>query len=134
MLGNMDSIVTEIDYEEANFLLAVTVITEILESKHTKQQMDQFEKFRERPNVITADTTVPIAMKARKIRSDGDSEGRKIKTPDATIMATAIIYKANVLHTMEPKLIALSGLPIVDGLVISEPISLTGQPSIDFKS
>lgn len=66
--------------------------------------------------MIAADTTVPIAQKASRIRSRGEEEGRKIKTPDATIMATAILYEADVLHSLDPRLLNLSGKSIVDGL------------------
>ena len=133
-LGNIDVVVAEIDLKLANLLLAVTVITEILESKHTPEQMDRFNKFLKNPNVITGDTTAPIAMRASRIRSDGAATGRSLKTPDATIMATSIIYRVDALHTLEPKLINLTGMPLVDGLRISLPIAFHGQGGLDFQS
>ena len=131
-LGNIDTVVAEIDSKRANLLLALTVIIEILECHHTTEQIERFNKFLEHPNVITADTTTPIGLKARKMRNDAMPTGRKLKTPDATIMATAVIYKAHVLHTLEPKLIGLDESPIVDGLHISLPITRRGQGGLDF--
>jgi hypothetical protein len=56
---------------------------------------------------------------------------RKLKTPDATFIATAIVFKADVFHTLETtQLPLLSKTPIVDGLVISSPKPLTGEQSL----
>ena len=50
-----------------------------------------------------------------------------IKAPDAMIVATALIYRAAVLHTFDPDLIALSELELVDGLKICHPCDPSGQ-------
>lgn len=68
---------------------------------------------------------------------ENQKEKRKVKTPDATHLATAIIYKANEFHTMDGlqkdgskhrKLLALSGDKGVDYLKIVHPYPLNQPP------
>jgi len=126
-LAEIAEIVEEIDQRKANLLVPVTAYSEVLEAKHTPQKMEQFKKFLERSNVTVADTTKAIAEKAGQIRSRGlqAKPARKIKTPVATFMATAIIYGAHVFHTLEDQqLPLLSKTTIVDGLEICSPKSM----------
>ena len=102
-LANIELVIDEIDKLLAVLLVPVTAYSEVLEAKHTNKQMDKFRKFLERSNVIVADVTKAIAEKAGEIRSRGLTARpkRSIRTPDATFMATAIIYRADVFHTLE---------------------------------
>jgi predicted nucleic acid-binding protein len=126
-LADIGTVADEISSGKAVLIVPVTIYSEILETRHTEEQLRRFEQFLKRSEVIVADTTVPIAQKASAIRSKGEAEGRKIKTPDATVLATAILYKADVLHSFDPHLLNLNGSSIVDGLRITKPISLSGQ-------
>jgi PIN domain len=126
-LAEISAIVEEIDRANANLLVPVTAYSEVLDAKHSQEQMDQFRLFLKRSNVIVADTTQAIAKKSGQIRSRAlaANPSRKIKTPDATFMATAIIFQADVFHTLEKnQLPGLSGTAIVDGLKIDSPKSL----------
>lgn len=126
-LADMALVIDEIDGDKANLILSVTTFSEILESKYTAEQLDKLKRFLLRSNVIKVDTTFHIAQKASQIRNAGLAEGRKIKTPDATILATAILFKADVLHSLDPHHLNLNGSPIVDGLRITLPQLLSGQ-------
>jgi predicted nucleic acid-binding protein len=126
-LADIGLVVDEIDAGAANLIFSVTTFAEILESKYTAEQIDKLNRFLLRSNVIKVETTFPIAHKASQIRNAGLAEGRKIKTPDATVLATAILYKANVLHSLDAHHLNLDGNPIVDGLSISLPVPLSGQ-------
>jgi len=126
-LADIQVVVEEINFGKAVLIVPVTVYTEILRTKYTQEQLDKFDGFLKRSNVIRVDTTFPIAQKASRIRGMGEAENRKIKTPDAIIMATAILYKADVLHSFDPDQLNLHESIIVDGLRITRPISLTGQ-------
>jgi len=77
--------------------------------------------------VVVADATKRIAEVASEVRDKAEREGRKIKTGDATIIATAIVYNVHALHTFEPKHHALSGGEVVSGLKITSPLSESGQ-------
>ena len=49
------------------------------------------------------------------------SMSQRVKIPDALIAATAIIYKADELHTFDPILLESASLPILSGLQIVAP-------------
>ncbi|MGH7171669.1 MAG: type II toxin-antitoxin system VapC family toxin [Gemmataceae bacterium] len=126
-LGDMDLVVREIDSDRANLILSVMTYSEILESKHDKKQLEQLDSFLRRSNVVKVDTTIPIAQKAARIRDSGLRDGRKIRTPDATVIATAILHKAHVLHTLDKGILSLNGTSIVDGLPITMPCLKSGD-------
>jgi predicted nucleic acid-binding protein len=126
-LADIQVVVEEINTGKAVLIVPVTVYTEILRTKYTQEQLDKFDGFLKRSNVIKVDTTFPIAQKASRIRAMAEAENRRIKTPDATIIATAILYKAEVLHSFDPHQLNLDQSNIVDGLRISPPISVGGQ-------
>lgn len=130
-LNDITLIVAELDRGDSNLLVSVTAYSEVLEAKHTKEAMERFQKFLERSNVVVADITKAIAEKVGQIRSRGlqATPIRKIKTPDAQFMATAILYGADVFHTLETtQLPLLSGTDIVDGLRIEKPRPLNTAP------
>lgn len=126
-LGDIDLLVQRIERVEATLIVPVTIYMEILHAKHKPEQIAAFEEFLRRSNVIKVETTFPIAQKVQEIRSRAIAASRSIKTPDATIIATAIVHKADVLHTLDDRTIALSGSPIVDGLHITLPRDPSGQ-------
>jgi len=132
-LGDIDLVFGEIDRKVASLLVPVTAYSEVLEARHTPAQMEKFRRLLDRSNVVVADTTKTIAERAGLIRSRGiEAKPRRIiKTPDATFMATAIIYRATVFHTLETtQLPGLSGTDIVDKLVITAPKPWSSTPSM----
>ncbi|MBI3465125.1 MAG: PIN domain-containing protein [Planctomycetes bacterium] len=133
-LGDIGLVVDEIDREKepANLIISVTTFSEILESKHTSEQIEKLGRFLLRSNVISVDTTFPIAQKASQIRNAGLKEGRKIKTPDAMIIATAVLLRADVLLSLDDVMLKLSESPIVDGLRITLPRPLSTQRGLGF--
>ena len=112
--------------------MSAIVYSEILEAKHSKQQMKQFQMFLKRSNVIVVDVTIGMAQKAAEIRGKAAKakEKRRLKTPDAIVIATALVYGADVLHSFDPHLVNLSGTAIVDGLKITHPHLITGQRAL----
>jgi predicted nucleic acid-binding protein len=99
----------------------------------TNDRKTKFNNFLKRSNMHLIATTLPIAQKARQVRDRGLDEGRKIKTPDATIIATAIIQGCDCLHSLDDKgngPLKLNGSKIVDGLRITKPIPFSGQDGI----
>ncbi len=132
-LGDIALVADEIDKNEAFLVVSVLVIPEVLETKMNDRQRETFNDFLKRSNVQIIATTLPIAQKARSIRDKGLAEERKIKTPDATIMATAVIQRCDVLHSLDDRgngPLKLSRSDIVDGLLITKPKPLSGQRGI----
>jgi predicted nucleic acid-binding protein len=127
-LDDMQLVVEEIDSGSANLIFSVVTFSEILRSKYTEKQLKQLDGLLLRSNVVKVETSFAIALKAAQIREAGlrEKKKRKIKTPDATVLATAILYKADVLHSLDPHMLNLNGSAIVDGLSIVKPRPITG--------
>lgn len=102
-LADIDLVARQIDAGDAVLVVPVTITSEILDSKLSGEQRAKLSAFLKRRSVINADTTLVIARKAREIRDAGLAMKpiRKIKTPDATIIATAVVYKCDSLHTLD---------------------------------
>lgn len=131
-LSDIEAVLEEVYSKRSVLIVSVVTYTEILKAKHSQKQRDAWEGFLKRSNVLRVDVTFPIAQKAEEVRSRGITmskkhEERNIKTPDAQVIATAIVQRADVLHSLEPKHLAMSGGPIVDGLKITKPCLATGQ-------
>ena len=131
-LGDIDLVRGEIGRGEATLLVPAILFTEILAARNTPEQMGTFRKFLNRSNVVVANIDQAIAEKAGQLRSRALELPQKVnlRTPDATYLATAIIYQADVFHTLEAALLPqLSGTPVVDGLRITAPRPLKGTTS-----
>ncbi|HVC98954.1 MAG TPA: PIN domain-containing protein [Pirellulales bacterium] len=134
-LSDIIQVAEEIDRNEAIMVVPVTVPTEIFTSTMTAEQKHKFSRFLKRSNVINATITFAIATKAREIREAGHAMKpvRKIKTPDAQIIATAIIYQCDALHSLDDRgsgPLKLNGMAAVDHLRIEKPIKFSGQKGL----
>ncbi len=135
-LADIDLVAQEIDAGRAVLVVPVTITSEILDSKLSGEQRAKLSAFLKRSNVINADTTLVIARKAREIRDAGLAmkPKRSIKTPDATIVATAVIYRCDALHSLDDRgsgPLRLVGMPVLGGLKICKPVLATGQRGLD---
>lgn len=140
-LAEIDAILDDIYAGRVTLMVPVMVYTEIVRAKHSAEQILSFDRFLDRSNVQVIEQSLAVAREAEKIRSRGITmsvdggrvakrQERKIKAPDAAIIATAILYGADVLHSLEPKHLQLNGSPIVAGLKITKPIGPGGQQSL----
>lgn len=131
-LGDIDLVATEIDAGRACLLVPVTAFAEILDAKNTPEQMAQFRAFLNRSNVYVADTALSIAEKAGQIRSRTicDTSAHKVRTADSLFIATAIVFRATVFHTLDTRLLPLNGSPLVDNLAIAIPAVWRGPRSL----
>lgn len=130
-LGHIAAVVDEIDSKAANLIVSMEIYKEVLEAKRSKRKMQRFRKFLSRSNILVVDTTFVVADKAQVIRSNGVRAKRSIKSPDATFMAAAILFNADMLHTLDAGMLSLDGSPIVDGLAIKTPQTASGQGYFD---
>lgn len=97
----------------------------MLEIGDSEEAARLFRQFVKRSNVVLVDVTPTIAEKAAVLRKRAMEERKvrqpqnnKLKTPDAIIAATAIVFDVNVLHSYDPDLCNLSGDVILDGLFV----------------
>jgi predicted nucleic acid-binding protein len=126
-LADIAAVAQQIDDGYANLIVSVTAYAEVLEARHSREQMEKFRPFLKRSNVVVFEVTLGVAEKVQGIRSKGLAENRKIKTADAQHMATAILCKADVLHSLDARMLSLDAHAIVDGLRIKRPVLHDGQ-------
>src|SRR5262249_38418980 len=102
------------------------------EAKLTPDEQEQFRKTFTFSNHTLYDVDPPIARKARSFRERVLAETSKVlTTPDAIHLATAAIYGAHEVHTLDDGqkqekaryigIVELNGKPCVDGLAIVRP-------------
>jgi predicted nucleic acid-binding protein len=109
------------DRREAVLVTSVLAKTEVLESSLDATGRALFDDIFKRSNIVLCDVTEPISDLAREIRDHGKLSGRNIKTPDATHLATAIIYRVDAMHTFDGRLLSLNGAGTGRQLVVCKP-------------
>lgn len=134
-LADIKLVAEEVSRGDARLVVPVTIATEVLQSRMTKSQKETFEHFLKHQYVVLADTTLAIAQKAAAIREAGlvMQPKRKIKTPDATILATAIVHNCDALHSLDNRgsgHLRLAGHPILGSLEVTAPRLLSGQKAL----
>lgn len=134
----MEDVAREVTDNKAILCTSTLTSTEIFQGRLTKSQKTKLAALLQRTNVqqIAADSR--ITDRASAIREFYNGKGNKIKTPDAIHLATAILYKADELQTMDgletktgkqTKLLALSGDVAGYNLVIVNPYPLRTPPA-----
>lgn len=97
-LDDMALVIDEVCKDEAVLLLSVTVYCEVLCVGKGTNGAKKFRSFLDRSTVEMVNVTPPIASLTAKLREKEIEQGRKLRTPDAQILATAMLYQASVLH------------------------------------
>lgn len=93
--------VEAIDQREAHLATSVLTLTEVLEVGVTREKRDQLKRLFQREHCHLIDVNSEIAELAHDIRVIGQKEGRKIRTPDAIHMATAIFFGCPKFYTFD---------------------------------
>jgi predicted nucleic acid-binding protein len=128
-LGDIIAVAQEIESREADFVVSTIVIAEMLDVIDDSGLAAAFNGFLQRPNVVVFNVDAQVARLTAELRAEwrrtSTAEHRNIKTPDAIVLATAILGGADVLHTFEPKLLRFSGTPLVSNLAITSPALFT---------
>lgn len=132
-------VVAEVEANRAILFTSAITRGEIFEGKLTQDQKDMFTRLMRRRNVIEINADSRIFNKASNIREyhANQKEKRRVMLPDATHLATAILYEADEFQTMDGlkkggenkrKLIALSGDVGGHDLKVIQPYPLHEPP------
>src|SRR2546421_11794983 len=114
-------VVDLIDSGKAAVLTSSLIRAEVLEDASNPDLRQKLEDVFRRPNCVAIDVSPAISERAGQIRSACRAAGRQLKTPDALYIATGLVHGVDEFHTFDDKLLSLSGLPEVEGLVITKP-------------
>jgi predicted nucleic acid-binding protein len=137
VIAGMNDVAREVTENRAILFTSALTSTEIFQGTLTTAQKAKLSELLQRSNVnqVAADTR--ITDRASVIREYYNTRGDKIKTPDAIHLATAIIYKADEMQTMDgldmkrtkkTKLLALSGNVAGYNLLVVNPYPLRTPP------
>ncbi|MDW8352658.1 MAG: type II toxin-antitoxin system VapC family toxin [Anaerolineae bacterium] len=108
--------VREIDAHTAHLVTSVLTPTEVLAVGVTADKRDQLKRLFQREHCHLVDVTREVAEIAHDIRVTHLNQGRKIKTPDAIQLATAISSGCPVFYTFDkglPRTINANGKSLV---------------------
>jgi len=115
-ISGIHEVMDMVDRHQARIVTSETVVGEVLEAAA------DLELLLKRPQFMKVSPSGPIITKVKDIRTA--TRAAVVHTPkfaDATFIATAILYRAEALHTFDDRILRLSGLPSVDGLMICKP-------------
>jgi predicted nucleic acid-binding protein len=124
--GRADHVLRLLEHAEADevrILVSTITITEVVKGPAaadpplTDEQERIFVDFMDNPYLTLVSVDPLVAARARDLRR----AVRGLKTPDALIVATAIVAGAETLYTYDGALLGLDGDPVVGGLQIGEP-------------
>lgn len=116
-------VVSGVEQDKYRIVVSTLAYVEVLESTMPEGTMKMFQQFmqnRKQVEVVTVD--IRVAQKAQLIRNNSR---KKLSTPDAVHIATAIVSGANLFHTFDDGLLQLSGKDEVEGLTIT-PCDIPG--------
>lgn len=137
-LDEIRSIIESFESGKINLLCSIITYSELMVSfKGTPYESD-FIKLSKRSNFLLVNVDARIAEKAAEIReksiqynkSHKGLNSSKIKLPDALIIATSLLYRADEFNTHDSNILRYNQHDVVDGLLIREPYFADGQPRL----
>src|SRR5260370_30976331 len=138
VITGMEDVAREVHANRATLFTSTLTSTEIFQGGLSKTQKERLAALLQRTNVQQIAPDTRVADRASIIREFYNKNGDKIKTPDAIHLATAIIYKADELQTMDgldtkngkkTKLLALNGDVAGYRLSVVNPYPLNAPPA-----
>lgn len=113
--------ISDENFQRKNTIVTSTItLIEVLSIKIGTDKEALFRKSFRNQDHIAYDVDAAIAFKARELR-ERFLTGKKLATPDAIHIATALIYKADLFFTFDSGLLTLNKDSRVDGLEICKP-------------
>ena len=109
------------DRGQAIICTSALSIAEVLGDGTQPEIRKAFDDLFKRPHFQRIPANDAIFRLASDIRIASRSDGRVIRTADATYIATAIAYRLDELHTFDDKLLNVSGRACAQGLTIIKP-------------
>lgn len=132
-LGDIEHLLREVRNDKFVMLVSAVVCAEVMDQAGRSDAGTLFRKFVKRTSILQANVDWRVAEKAVVFREKvcdllkSRTLDKGLKAPDALIAATAAVYRADVLHSYDPTLLALSECDELDGLVVTKPCPLDGS-------
>jgi hypothetical protein len=138
IVEGIEATVRQVHNNQIILITSVVTDTEVLRSRMSAEALAKWEGVFRRRNVKMIAQDLRVGRKGSQIRDCFYQIDIKIKTPDAIHLATAILYEADVLQTLDgagptkkpSDMIRLDGHACVDGLKIVTPATTNKQMSL----
>ncbi len=123
-LRDIDGVVKDIEDKKAIIVTSALTLTEVFTGELNDEQKERYNSVFKRPSTVQIDVHNNISLKASEIREHYNKQKKKIKSPDAIHLATAILTGVDALHTFDKDdLIPLNGNVMGHNLKICKPKS-----------
>jgi len=129
-LDSIAIVLDEIEKGDVNLIVPMTAYEELRYERLDDEQKRLLDGFLERSNVMLADLSPPVSDEAAEVRRRSEDANVLTKPADSRIAATAIVYGAAVLHTLDDGLLRLNRSTVVRDLPICKPKPLSGQRAL----
>ena len=136
IMDGIEEIVKQVDQNKLTLITSVVTRTEVLEGKMDDIAKMRFDDLFKRRNVVMISLDHRISDLSHDIRNYYDIRGDKLSTPDCQHIATAILYEANELHTLDGSGKKKKGkiLPLSGNILGKHPLKIctpySDQPSL----
>src|SRR5437762_334463 len=103
VVQGIKDVVNEVETNKAVVFMSMFGRGELYQGRLSDEQKNKYAGLTRRRNVREIDPNPRVMDRASQIREYHENENppRKVKTPDATFLATAIIYEADEFQTMD---------------------------------
>jgi predicted nucleic acid-binding protein len=138
IVDGIEATVRQVHSNQVILITSVVTDTEVLRSRMLPAALAKWEAVFKRRNVKMIAHDLRVGRKSSQIRDCFFQEGIKVATPDSIHLATAILYEADELQTLDgagptkkaSDMIRLNGHACVDGLKIVTPATTNKQMSL----
>ena len=115
-------VIAAVESGRATLIVSTVVLAEVLRPRYSAALLRLVDRIFELPGVFLADVTPAVARLASSLRAEcfAETPRRKLKTPDALILATAVL-RCDAFYTLDRKLRKLKGRAFLRGLTVSQP-------------
>ncbi len=107
--GGILELLDDVDKKRVVLVVPSALFVELIPSHHAPSAIANFFRVLQRENVEVVDLTVPVARRVADIRDRSIANGTKLKTLDAIYVATADFSHADVLYTVDGKILSNDG-------------------------
>lgn len=107
--GGILELLEDLDKRRVILVVPSALFVELIPSHHAPTALANFFRVLQRENVEVVDLTVPVARRVADIRDRSMANGTKLKTLDAIYVATADFSDAEVLYTVDSKILNNDG-------------------------
>ena len=120
-MEGLAEIVDEIDSGKAILITSVVTTAEVLEGNLTAEQKKRYELVLQRPSTIRMNVDLRVSELSGEIRDYYRQRNIRLELADSIHLGTAILTKADELHTFDDKLLRFDGNVAGNQLKICRP-------------